>query len=151
MEFRIDDLTDPRVQTLIATHTAETEEDIPHESNHALGVDALKAPDVTFWTAWEGDDLLGCGAIREFASDHVEIKSMHTARTHRGKGIARALLRFMLDEAKRRGHKRVSLETGTTPVYAAARVLYEKFGFEECEPFSDYGLDPYSMFMTRAL
>lgn len=151
IDFRVDDLTDVRVQALIATHNAECEEDLPPEKNFALDVEGLKEPGVTFWSAWREGQLVGCGAIREFATDHAEIKSMHTARAHRGKGVAVKLLAFMLNEAKRRGHARVSLETGTTPVYASARKLYEKFGFVECGPFSDYGPDPYSLFMTKAL
>ncbi len=116
-----------------------------------LDLDDLRAPEVTFWTAWEEEDLLGCGALKALDDVHGEIKSMHTAEAHRGKGVAARLLQHIIDEAQKRSFRRLSLETGSMEAFSPARRLYEKFGFVECPPFADYRLDPYSLFMTREL
>ncbi len=108
-------------------------------------------PEITFWTVWENDELLGCGALKELDPQHGEIKSMRTSARHRRQGVATALLTHILEEARRRGYKRLSLETGSNEAFAPARSLYATFGFTSCEPFADYSLDPYSVFMTRQL
>ena len=123
----------------------------PPESVHALDLEALRHPSITFWTAWEGSDLLGCGALKQLDSTQAELKSMRTASAHLRKGVARAMLRHILAEARARGLRRVNLETGTPAPFAAAQKLYASEGFVECGPFADYVLDPYSLFMTKVL
>ena len=121
----------------------------PPESVRALDLDGLRRPEITFWTAWSGNALLGCGALKELSPDHGEVKSMRTARAHRRGGVARAMLAHIVAEARRRGYERLSLETGSMAEFAPARSLYERFGFRYCEPFAGYVDDPNSVFMTR--
>jgi len=123
----------------------------PPESTHALDLDGLRRPDITFWTAWDGNVLVGCGALKELDPAHGEIKSMRTAATHRGRGVASAMLTRILEEAAGRGYRRLSLETGSGEFFAPARTLYAKFGFVPCPPFADYWDDPNSCFLTREL
>lgn len=151
MKIIIDDLRGPEIQALLQEHLDSMQLYSPPESIHALDLEALRRPEITFWTVWENDELLGCGALKELDAQHGEIKSMRTAARHRGKGVARAVLTQILEEASRRGYQRLSLETGTHAAFAPARSLYASFGFTECEPFADYSLDPYSVYMTREL
>jgi putative acetyltransferase len=123
----------------------------PPESVHALDIDALCSPEITFWAAWEERELLACGALLELDSRHGEIKSMRTATAHLRKGVASRILEHIIKEAERRSYTRLSLETGSMEAFAPARTLYTSFGFVFCEPFADYVPDPYSVFMTRAL
>ncbi len=149
MLIRTDDLRDPAVLALIGEHLDGMYASSPPESVHALDIDALRAADVTFWTAWEGDELLGCGALKELEATHGEIKSMRTAAGHLRKGIAAAILEHMIAVARERGYERLSLETGSGGFFEPALRLYEKYGFEYSEPFADYREDPFSRFMTR--
>ena len=123
----------------------------PPESIHALNLDQLRKPDITFWTVWNARELMGCGALKELDREHGEIKSMRTASIHRRKGVAARLVEHILGEAKKRNYKRVSLETGSMDAFAPAHSLYRRFGFRECGPFADYVLDPNSLFMTKEL
>ena len=123
----------------------------PPESVHALDVSRLKAPDITFWTVRDGDQLLGCGALKQLSARHGEIKSMRTPSTLRRRGAGKALLNYILSVAKQRGYTRLSLETGPAESFSAAHSLYAGAGFQECGPFGDYKLDPYSVFMTLEL
>jgi putative acetyltransferase len=100
---------------------------------------------------WQDGVLLGCGAIKQLDATHAEIKSMRTSLHHRRKGVAARMLQHLLDEAGRRGYRRLSLETGSPAAFAPARELYARFGFVPCGPFADYVEDPYSVFMTREL
>lgn len=149
MLIRTDDLRDPAVLALIGEHLDGMYASSPPGSVHALDIDALRAADVTFWTAWEGDKLLGCGALKELEATHGEIKSMRTAAGHLRKGIAAAILEHMIAVARERGYERLSLETGSGGPFEPALRLYEKHGFEYCGPFADYRDDPFSRFMTR--
>lgn len=151
MEIKVDDLSGVQVKALIAEHLQGMAVDSPPESIHALNLDGLKKPEITFWCAWEGGDLLGCGAIKELDSDHAELKSMRTASAHLRKGVARNILAHIIEVATDRGYKRISLETGSMDSFIPARKLYEDFGFEYCEPFADYILDPNSTFMTKTI
>ena len=151
MQIKIDDLTGSAIAELLREHLENMAENSPPESRHALDLEQLRRPGITFWTAWYGDDLLGCGALKELDARHGEIKSMRTASQHRRKGVAAALLEHILEEAKRRRYKRVSLETGSMNAFAPAHRLYAKFGFSECGPFADYVEDPNSLFMTKEL
>lgn len=147
----VDDLTGPEIAALLAEHLEEMYATSPAESVHALDLDRLRAPDITFWSAYDGSDLVGCGALKELNPAHGELKSMRTAAAHRGRGIGAALLTHIVGEARARGYRRLSLETGSQAHFAPARVLYAKHGFTVCGPFGDYHDDPCSVFMTREL
>ncbi|MGA2874604.1 MAG: GNAT family N-acetyltransferase [Nitrososphaerales archaeon] len=151
MEIRIDDLTGSEIQLFLKEHLEDMARHSPPESCHALDLERLRKPEVTFWSAWNNNELLGCGALKELTPQHGEIKSMRTAAAYRGKGVATALLNKILEEAKRRNYERVSLETGSMDSFAPARSLYARFGFKECNPFADYVEDPYSLYMTKEL
>ena len=151
MEIREDDPRRDQAASLLNEHLEDMRVHSPPESTHALDVDALSSDGVAFWTAWEGPELLGCGALLELDRDHGEIKSMRTARDHLRKGVAAQMLHHIMAEARRRSYERLSLETGSMDAFEPARALYARFGFTYCEPFSDYVLDPNSVFMTRTL
>ena len=151
MEIRIDDLQGSAIQTLLQEHMDDMHSSSPPESVHALDLDALRHPSITFWTAWDNDELLGCGALKQLSPEHAELKSMRTARSQLRKGVARTMLRHILAAARARGFQRISLETGTPAPFVAAQKLYASEGFVACGPFANYLLDPYSLFMTKAL
>jgi putative acetyltransferase len=151
MEIKVDDLTEPEIARFLEEHIEEMKSVSPPESKHALDVESLKDPDITFWTVWDNRELVGCGALKRLDSAHAEIKSMRTSAGARGKGIASMLLTHMLDAARSRGHRRASLETGSMAYFERARRLYLKHGFEYCAPFAEYKKDPNSVFMTREL
>lgn len=151
MKIVVDDLSGPEIAAFLSEHVAEMLSVTPPESKHALDLDGLRRPDVTFWTVWDGAELVGCGAIKALEPGHAELKSMRTAPARQGGGIASVLLGHILDEAARRGFRRLSLETGSGEFYLRARRLYEKFGFTYCAPFADYRPDPLSVFMTRSV
>ena len=149
---------DPRradVVRLLEAHLALMRSLSPPESVHALDLDGLCRTDVTFWTARDGETLLGCGALRELDRMHGEIKSMHTAQgpdgAGRRRGTATAILARIEGTARERGYRRLSLETGRPEGFAAAQGLYRRHGYVECPPFADYTDDPFSMCMTKAL
>jgi putative acetyltransferase len=151
MDIRIDDLRGPDIAALLQVHLDEMHLHSPPESVHALDLDRLRRPEVTFWTVWDAGELLGCGALKALDATHGEIKSMRTAARHLRKGVAAALMRHILQEARRRGYRRLSLETGAPEAFRPARALYAGLGFVECGPFGDYVEDPYSVFMTMQL
>ena len=146
-----DDLQRTEVRALLSEHLTSMYSLGPPESVHALGLEALKGPDVTFWTVWEGDVLLGCGALKELDAKHGEVKSMRTPARLRRRGAGRAILTHILDEARARGYTRLSLETGSMAEFKPAHALYESVGFAYCGPFGPYKDDPYSTFMTLEL
>lgn len=145
------DFGDTRLIDLLSEHLRSLSALSPPESVHALNLDGLRRPDVRLWTAWRGDALLGCGALKTLDATHGEIKSMRTAAAHLRQGVARAMLQHLLTEARAAGLARVSLETGTAPPFVPAHRLYQGAGFVECGPFGDYTLDPHSLFMTLDL
>jgi putative acetyltransferase len=151
MEIRVDDLRGPEIRALLEDHLAEMHRNSPPESVHALDLDALRAPGITFWTAWSGKDLMGCGALKELEPTHGEVKSMRTAPAFRRQGVGKAMLAQIIREAEARRYHRLSLETGSMEAFLPARELYESFGFSYCPPFGDYALDPNSVFLTRVL
>lgn len=151
MEIKVDDLRGPEVAALLEEHLRSMHETSPPESVHALDLDGLRKPEITFWSAWIDGDLAGCGAIKELDPRHGELKSMRTATPHLRKGVARAILDHIIGEAKRRGYTRLSLETGSMEAFLPAVRLYESFGFRECGPFANYTDDPYSKYMTMEL
>ena len=151
MDIRIDDLQGDAIIALLKAHKADLAQHSPPDSCHALDLDGLRAVDVTFWSVWHQGELVGCGALKQLDAAHGEIKSMRTAAGHVRKGVAARLMRHILQEARGRRYRRLSLETGSMEVFEPARALYERFGFEACGPFADYVEDPYSMYMTIAL
>ena len=151
MEIRVTDPQLPEVTQLLQLHLDEMAVYSPPESIHALDVDALCAPHITFWAAWRDAALLGCGALSQLDTTHGEIKSMRTAKAFLRQGVARRLLETIITTAQQRSYKRLSLETGAMAAFAPARKLYEAYGFTLCEPFGDYHLDRNSLFMTRLL
>lgn len=153
MTLRIerDDLTRPEIHQLLQEHLDQMYELSPPESVHALDLDKLRQADITFWSAWHGDSLLGCGALKELSPSHGEIKSMRTPQSMRRRGAGRALLAHIVEEARSRGYRRLSLETGSHQAFLPAQRLYESFGFTHTGPFGDYKPDPHSVFMTLEL
>jgi putative acetyltransferase len=151
MEIREDDLSGVRIAAFLAEHLEEMRRITPPGSVYALDLDRLRAPEVTFWSVWDGDRLVGCGALKEIGPHRGEIKSMRTAVSERRKGVGTHLLERILTEATLRGYEAVSLETGATLAFAAPRALYERYGFEYCGPFADYTDDPHSVFMSKRL
>lgn len=151
MNIIVDDLRHPAVQALIREHLQSMHEQSPPESVHALDLDKLRSPDITFWTVWEGEQALGCGALKELDRRHGEIKSMRTPAALRRRGAGKAILAHIIAVARERGYRRLSLETGSFAAFEPARQLYESFGFTYCGPFADYTDDPLSAFMTLRL
>lgn len=151
MHIRSDDLSGPEIHALLSEHLRNMALHSPPESIHALDIEALRDPGISFWTAWQDEQLLGCGALRHLDAGHAEIKSMRTASLHRRKGVAAGMLLHILDEARSRGYARLSLETGSMAAFEPARALYARFGFEYCGPFAGYAEDPNSVFMTKCL
>jgi putative acetyltransferase len=151
MDIRVDDLSGPEIAALLSEHLRSMYLHSPPESVHALDIERLRRPDITMWSAWQDGELLGCAALKELDRHHGEVKSMRTASRHLRKGVATALLDYLIAQAKRRSYRRLSLETGSQPAFAPARDLYTRFGFEPCGPFADYIEDPNSVYMTRTL
>jgi putative acetyltransferase len=149
--IRLDDLRGDAVHALLREHLAAVMLHSPPESIHALDLEGLRAPGMSFWTLWDGDALMACGALKELDRGHGEVKSMRTASTHLRKGAARAMLDHIVAEARRRGYRRLSLETGTAAAFEPAHRLYASAGFTPCGPFAGYVEDPYSCFMTLEL
>jgi putative acetyltransferase len=151
MKIKIDDLTGSEIISLLQEHLNDMYLTSPPESVHALDLEELRQPDITFWTVWEGDKLAGCGALKQLGSAHAEVKSMRTSQEFRRKGFAALMMQHILNQAKVRNYERLSLETGSMAYFAPARNLYESFGFEYCSPFGDYSEDPNSVFMTKVI
>lgn len=151
VEIRLDDLSSPEIAQLLDEHLASMHIHSPPESVHALPIEDLRRPEIIFWTAWQDAELLGCGALKELDSQHGEIKSMRTVARHLRKGVAKAILEHIISEARRRGYRRLSLETGSMAAFEPARQLYARYGFVYCGPFADYEHDPNSVFMTMEL
>lgn len=151
LRIELDDLSRPEVHALLREHLHEMHELSPPESVHALDLAQLRRPDVTFWSVWDGSQLLGCGALKQLDPTHGEVKSMRTPSALRRRGAGRAVLAHIVAEARARGYRRLSLETGSMAAFAPAQTLYERFGFTCCAPFGDYRPDPNSVFMTLAL
>jgi len=146
-----DDLTRDAVIAMLDEHFAGMHEVSPPGSCHVMDRASIREHGVTVWTAWEGDDLLGCGALKEIDLEHGEVKSMRTAEKHLRKGVGSAMLEHLINMARERGYRRLSLETGSTEDFEASRQLYSRFGFRVCPPFADYREDPFSCFMTLEL
>lgn len=151
MKIEIDDLSRLALHELLNEHLQSMYRLSPAESVHALDLERLRQPDVTFWSAWEGLLLVGCGALKELDHQHGEVKSMRTPDARRRRGAGRAILAHLIDSAKSRSYARLSLETGSMDEFKPAQKLYESFGFTYCGPFGDYIEDPHSVYMTLRL
>lgn len=151
MKIKLDDLAGKEIAELLAKHLSEMRAVSPPESTHALDLNELRKPEISFWTVWSENSLAGCGAMKELDASHAEIKSMHTALEYRNQGVAKMMLRHIIEEAKSRNYRKLSLETGSMAFFEPARQLYLKFGFVYCAPFASYKEDPNSVFMTKEL
>jgi putative acetyltransferase len=151
LRFQLDDLSGAPTRALIGRHLAGMHANSPPESVHAFDVEKLRQPGVTFWSAWVGEEIAGCGALKVLDPERGELKSMRVADPFLGRGIGRAILEHLLAEARARGLRSVCLETGSAPAFLPALRLYESAGFRRCGPFADYREDPFSVFMTREL
>jgi putative acetyltransferase len=151
LTFRHDDLSGDAIRGLLREHLEHMIAITPRHSAHALSVDALGASDVTFWSAWDGEVLAGCGALRQLDASSGEVKSMRTASGYLRRGVAAAVLSHIIGVARGRGYEAICLETGAFPDFEPARALYRRFGFETCGPFGSYREDPNTVFMRLRL
>jgi putative acetyltransferase len=151
MRIELDDLSRPEIHALLSEHLRNMYALSPPESVHALDLDRLRSPEITFWTAWDGTLLIGCGALKELDARHGEIKSMRTPEALRRRGAGRAILNHIIAVARSRGYQRLSLETGSMEAFRPAQKLYASAGFSFCGPFGQYLEDPNSAFMTLRL
>ena len=151
MRIVLGDFSDSRVTDLLRIHLTTARAQTAPGSAHALDVDGLQAPDITFWTIWKDETLLGVGALKRLSADHGEVKSMHTAEPVRRMGAGSAMLRHIIAAARACSMTRLSLETGSWDYFRPAHALYRRHGFVDCAPFADYGLDPNSAFMSLDL
>lgn len=142
-------LDDARVQALVALHQRLAREATAEGFAFALDLSGVRVPGIRFFSAWDGEELLGVGALKRLAPDHGEVKSMHTAQAARRRGVGAALLRHLIDQARAAGMARVSLETGTSAYFQAAVALYLAQGFVPCGPFGDYAASSENRFLTR--
>lgn len=151
MDIRLDDLRGPEIAEFLAEHIRDMRSISPPESKHALDLEGLRAPTITFWSAWTEQRLVGCCALKELDPTQGELKSMRVARDLRGGGMGARLLEHAIAVARERRYVRLSLETGAMDFFIPARRLYTRYGFVTCGPFGDYRLDPNSVFMTLVL
>ncbi len=151
LTIRLDDLSHPAIHALLEEHLDSMRSISPPDSVHALDLDGLRADDITFWSAWQGDQLLGCAALKQLSLVHGEIKSMRISASQRRKGVARALLEHIVNVAGTRQYELLSLETGSMAEFIPARTLYASVGFTYCGPFANYVEDSNSTFMHRRI
>ncbi|MCB0046757.1 MAG: GNAT family N-acetyltransferase [Caldilineaceae bacterium] len=148
---RVDDLSTREVQELIAEHLTGMHGNTPAGQVHALAIDGLQAPEITFWTAWLDDQLCGCGALKELNATSGEIKSMRTRAAFLRRGVAQVILDEILRTAQSRGYTQLLLETGTGPAFEAAHALYARNGFSRCDAFGEYAATEFNVFMAKEL
>lgn len=148
---QVDDLTSAETRSLIAEHLAGMHGTSPPGSVHALAIEDLRAPGITFWTAWQNETLCGCGALKELSATSGEVKSMRTRPTFLRQGVGQAVLSTLVAEAKSRGYNRLYLETGTGAAFEPAHAIYERNGFVRCGAFGDYVATEFNVFMVKKL
>lgn len=151
MQIRKDDPANPRLSALLSAHVAEQRANTPPGFSFALDASGLSAPDLTFWSAWDGEEAIGMGALRGLSATSGEVKSMRVAPSWLGRGVGHALLSAIVAEARARGYAALFLETGTTPAYDAALALYRRAGFVACDAFADYQPSPHNQFLMLDL
>jgi len=145
--IKIDELISEEIVSFLEEHIEDMQSVSPPESKHALDLQGLKSPEITFWSCYENNKLVGCAALKELDIHTGEIKSMRVSRTVRGRGVGSKLLEYIFDVAKERGYVSLKLETGSMDFFIPARKLYQRHGFKLCEPFANYKKDPNSVFM----
>jgi len=150
-DIKLDDITGGQILALLQTHLEDMQATSPPESKHAVDISGLQDASVKFWTIWQGETLAGCAAYKALNDTHAEIKSMRTSAQFKQQGVASQLLNYLIDDAKKSGYNRLSLETGSMDYFKPAHALYKKHGFINCDPFSQYQADPNSLFMTLSL
>jgi putative acetyltransferase len=151
IEVRRDDPNNTALGGLLEAHVAEQHGNVPPGFAFALDARGLSDPAVTFWSAWDGERVVGMGALKELDAANGEVKSMRADAAYLGKGVGHAVLSTIVAEARARGYARLYLETGTTPAYDAALALYRRAGFVACDAFADYRPSPHNQFLTLAL
>lgn len=155
LNIRLGDLRDPRIATFLQAHLEDMHRVSPPESVHALDLDALRQPEIQFWSGWWSDAdegvLVASAALKRLSATQGELKSMRTDAAWRGRGIGSAMLSQMIKKARAMGWQQLSLETGTQAFFEPACALYLRHGFEDCLPFADYQVDPCSRYMTLRL
>jgi len=151
MRIEVDDVSRPQVCALLEEHLRNMHEITPEDQVFAFDAKKLRAADVTFWTAWEDQVLLGCAALKELTSTAGEVKSMRTPEKLRRQGVGRALLNHVVQAARQRAYRQLFLETGSHPAFAPAQTLYRSIGFRECGPFGSYKENGFSVFMSLSL
>jgi putative acetyltransferase len=151
VRIEVDDLSRPEVHALLAEHLANMHELSPTEYVFALDLGKMRAADITFWTIWDDERLVGCGALKELSPTHGEVKSMRIRVCARGLGAGRLVLKHIVAVARQRGYTRLSLETGTHAAFAPALSLYRSMGFEVSGPFGNYVQNEHSVFMRLQL
>ena len=138
----------PEVDELLRKHFIELRSVSPAGSTHVLDIDGLKNPSIKFWSLWENEKLMGCGALKFLNESHGEFKSIRVADQYRGKGYGKKIISHLIAEAKELKIKKISIETGSGEFFKSARRLFKNFGFEKCEPFSHYKTDANSCYMS---
>jgi len=151
LQIRLDPIEDKQVIALLEAHLETMYATSPPESVFALDLEGLRAPELSFWSIWQGETAVGCGALKEHSAELGEIKSMHTRADYRGNGAGGRMLEHILNEAAARGYKDLKLETGSHPAFMPAQRLYLRHGFEYCGAFPPYQPNEFSVFMHRAL
>lgn len=151
IDVRRDDISSAEVESLIAEHLSGMHRHSPACQVHALGIESLRAPSITFWTAWLDGDLCGCGALKELDAHTGEVKSMRTRAAFLRRGVGQAILDEIVRTAQERGYARLLLETGTGPAFEPAHALYRRNGFEWSGPFGDYAATDFNVFMVKDL
>jgi putative acetyltransferase len=151
LDIRVDDLTAPAVRALVAEHLAGMHQVTPAEQVHALAFESLRAPALTFWSAWWDGQLCGCGALKALDAGAGEVKSMRVRPAFLRRGVGQAVLDEIVRTARGRGYQRLLLETGTGGAFDAAHALYRKNGFGPCGAFGDYRATDFNVFMVKAL
>ena len=151
IEIKVDDVSSPDMLALLQVHADLMLSLSPPGSCHFLPAEGLRSPDVTVWSMWDDQSLVGCGALKDLSDGTGEVKSMHTKSDLRGQGHGRRMLEHIMMEAGRRNYSALYLETGSMVGFLPARRIYESYGFQYCGPFGGYALDPNSVFMHRPL
>jgi putative acetyltransferase len=151
LTLRIDDLSGEPVRRLLALHLAAMHQHSPPEAVHALDLSGLQTPQITVWTAWRGEALAGIGAMKDLGGGHAELKSFRTHPDHLRQGVAAAILDHVIGEARLRGLKRLSLETGRGDAFEPALALYRSRGFASGTLFADYPPSDFSQFLHLEL
>ena len=139
------------VNELLKKHFVELRSVSPAGSTHVLDINGLKDPSIKFWSLWEDNKLIGCGALKFLEKDHGEFKSIRVADEFRKKGIGERIINHLIEEAKKLKISKLSIETGAGDFFSPARKLFNKFGFKKSEPFAHYKVDPNSCYFNLDL